>query len=65
MDSDTPGSTLDLMDSSSSNYSLKHVATLTGHTGAVTSIAAPADTTKNYIVSASRGTKFDSNTMDG
>lgn len=42
------------MDASSSNFSLKHVATLTGHTGAVTAIACPADTTKNFIVSASR-----------
>lgn len=44
------------MESSSSNFSLKQVATLTGHTGAVTAIATPADTTKNFIVSASRGT---------
>lgn len=42
------------MEDSSSNSRLKHVATLTGHTGAVTAIACPADTTKNFIVSASR-----------
>lgn len=52
------------MDASSSNVSLKHVATLTGHTGPVTAIATPNDTTKNFIVSASRGTQFRFNRSD-
>lgn len=56
------------MEASSSNFSLKHVATLTGHTGPVTAIATPSDTTKNFIVSASRGIsslQMTFNIMDG
>jgi hypothetical protein len=46
------------MDTSSSSLQLTFVATLEGHKGWVTAIAAPADATKNFIVTASRGTYF-------
>lgn len=53
----TPASfVLDItMDSSSSNVQVVLCATLEGHKDAVTAIAAPADPTAKFIVSASRG----------
>lgn len=43
------------MDSSSTNVQVVLCATLEGHKDAVTSIAAPSDPTKKFIVSGSRG----------
>lgn len=47
------------MDSSSSNVQLTFCATLKGHKDSVTAIATPADPTKDFIVSASRGKLMD------
>ena len=43
------------VDSSSTNVQVVLCATLEGHKGPVTAIAAPSDATKKFIVSGSRG----------